>query len=426
MPSGVKRERIAIVGSGVSGLVAAYLLDPHHDVTVFEANSYVGGHVDTHEVTLADQTVYVDTGFIVYNDRNYPYFSALLAELGVATQDSEMTFSVVDRRTGSEYAGTNLNALFATRKNLVRLRFWKMLIDIVRFNRAAKKLLAREDLSLSVGEFVKRKRFGAAFINDYLIPMGSSIWSANPQTFDAFPAGPLAQFFHNHGLLSLGNRPQWRTVTGGSKNYVRAITSRLKNPVVLGTPIASITRNSSGVELTSPAFQTPQQFDRVLLATHADTSLAMLSDPSELEREILACFPFQENLVQLHTDSSMLPERDLARASWNYLSYADDSSVAVLTYYANKLQRIDSKVDLCVTLNAKQHVDPKTIIAERHYTHPVYDEKAFRAQTRHAEIDGVSNTHFLGAYWGYGFHEDGASSAYRVAEKLIPKDSLLD
>jgi uncharacterized protein len=423
MSSESRRERIAVVGSGVSGLVAAYLLDDHHEVTVFEANSYVGGHVDTHEVQVAEGPVYVDTGFIVYNDRNYPYFRSLLAELGVATQESEMTFSVTDRRTGSEYAGTNLNALFATRSNIVRPRFWRMLIDILRFNRAAKGLLVKEDLSLSVADFIAQKRFGKAFINDYLIPMGSSIWSANPQTFDAFPAGPLAQFFHNHGLLSLGNRPQWRTVTGGSAHYVRAITSTLHNPVRCNTPISSITRSASGVELTSPTFSSPQHFDRVLIATHADTTLAMLSDATDLEREILGCFPFQDNVVQLHTDSAMLPSRELARASWNYLSYGDDTTSAVLTYYANKLQRIDTVVDLCVTLNAKEHVDPSKVIAERHYTHPVYNERAFRAQKRHGEIDGIANTHFLGAYWGYGFHEDGAASAYRVAEKLIPKDS---
>ncbi|MEI6710474.1 MAG: FAD-dependent oxidoreductase [Actinomycetota bacterium] len=426
MPSSAKRERIAVVGSGVSGLVAAYLLDPHHDVTLFEANTYVGGHVDTHEVHLDDQTVHVDTGFIVYNDRNYPYFSALLEELNVTTQESEMTFSVVDRPSGNEYAGTNLNALFATRSNMLRPKFWRMLIDILRFNRAAKKLLAQEDLSLSVAEFLKEKRFGKPFITNYLIPMGSSIWSANPQTFDAFPAGPLAQFFHNHGLLSLGNRPQWRTVTGGSATYVRAITSRLKNPVRCDTVITTITRTATGVELQSPTFSAPQVFDRVLLATHADTALAMLVDASELEKEILGCFPFQDNLVQLHTDTSLLPTRELARASWNYLSYGDDATAATLTYYANKLQQIESSADLCVTLNAKEHVDPKKVLAEMRYTHPVYDEKAFRAQKRHSEIDGLSRTHFLGAYWGFGFHEDGAASAYRVANKLISKETPLD
>ena len=426
MSSWPTRERIAIVGSGVSGLVTAHLLNQEHDVTVFEANSYVGGHVDTHEVSLADQTVFVDTGFIVYNERNYPYFSRLLRELDVATQDSEMTFSVVDRKSGNEYAGTNLNSLFATRKNLLSPSFWRMLIDILRFNRSAKKLLAKEDLSLSVADFIRQMKFGQAFIHNYLIPMGSSIWSANPQTFAAFPAGPLAQFFQNHGLLSLGNRPQWRTVTGGSWNYVRAITAGLKNKVECDTPISSITRTPDGIEINSPKFDSEKLFDRVILATHADTSLSLLKDASDLEKEILGSFPFQDNLVQLHTDSSMLPSREIARASWNYLSFGDNSEAATLTYYANKLQRLETKVDLCVTLNAKEHVDPNSVIAEMHYTHPVYDEGAFRAQKRHDEIDGVRNTHFVGAYWGYGFHEDGAASAYRVASKLVTKDLSLD
>ena len=426
MSSESKRERIAIVGSGVSGLVAAYLLDSHHEVTVFEASAYVGGHVDTHEVAVKEGPVFVDTGFIVYNDRNYPFFRSILAELGVATQESEMTFSVTDRRTGSEYAGTSLNALFATRSNIFRPRFWRMLIDILRFNRAAKDLLVKEDLSLSVADFIAQKRFGKAFVNDYLIPMGSSIWSANPQTFDAFPAGPLAQFFNNHGLLSLGNRPQWRTISGGSATYVRAITSRLKNPVECSTPINSISRTESGVVLHSPTFTTPRHFDRVLIAAHADTALSILDDPSELEREILGCFHFQNNVVQLHTDSSMLPKRELARASWNYLAFGDDTTSAILTYYSNKLQRINSSVDLCVTLNASDRVSTELVIAERHYSHPVYNEGAFRAQKRHEEIDGIRNTHFLGAYWGYGFHEDGAASAYRVAAKLIPQGITLD
>jgi predicted NAD/FAD-binding protein len=426
MSSESKRERIAIVGSGVSGLVAAYLLDSHHEVTVFEANAYVGGHVDTHEVAVHEGSVFVDTGFIVYNDHNYPFFRTILAELGVATQESEMTFSVTDQRTGSEYAGTSLNALFATRSNFFRPRFWRMLIDILRFNRAAKDLLIKEDLSLSVADFIAQKRFGKAFVNDYLIPMGSSIWSANPQTFDAFPAGPLAQFFNNHGLLSLGNRPQWRTVTGGSATYVRAITSRLKNPVECNTPITSISRSESGVVLHSPIFATPQSFDRVLIATHADTALSLLDDPSELEREILGCFHFQNNVVQLHTDSSMLPTRELARASWNYLAFGDNTTSAILTYYSNKLQRINSSIDLCVTLNASDRVNSELVIAERHYSHPVYNEGAFRAQKRHGEIDGSRNTHFLGAYWGYGFHEDGAASAYRVAAKITPQGIALD
>lgn len=420
MTSSKKRESIAIIGSGVSGLVAAYLLDKHFEVTVFEANSYVGGHVDTHQVSLQGISYAVDTGFIVYNNRNYPLLSGLFAELGVQTQESEMTFSVTDLKTGSQYAGTNLNSLFATRKNLLRLSFWKMLTDILRFNRLAKKLVAADDLSTSVGEFLRANEFGPEFINNYLVPMGSSIWSANPQKFDEFPVTPLAKFLNNHGLLSLGNRPQWRTVVGGSANYVAAIRAALSKPVVIDTPITSVTRTEQGVLVDSPRFLKPQKFDRVIFATHADTTLSLLRDSNPLEREILGAFGFQENLVQLHTDSNLLPTKALARASWNYLKHNDGSTAATLTYYANILQRLNAPLDLCVTLNSAAYVDSTKVLATMTYSHPVYNEVAFRAQERVEEIDGHRNTHFIGAYWGYGFHEDGAASAHRVAKKLLP------
>ena len=414
-----RRERVAVIGSGVSGLVTAHLLHPHADVTVFEADSTVGGHVNTVEVVDGERTIGIDTGFIVYNERNYPRFTALLDDLGVETQPSDMSFSVSSRKSGLEYAGTNVNTLLARRTNALRPSFVRMLFDVTRFNRAARDLLSRDDLSLTIAQFLDEGRYSRSFVDDYLVPLGASIWSANPQTFTEFPAAPLARFLDQHGLLSLGDRPKWRTVTGGARHYVDALIRPLGERVRTNCPVRHVARDESGVLVRSGAYPEGERFDRVVFATHADTALALLERPTDDEKEILGAIRFQFNRATLHTDASLLPRRPRARASWNYLQTGEDSSAPVLTYYSNRLQGIVSSTDYCITLNADDAIDPTTVLASFDYTHPVFDEAALRTQRRHHEVDGHHRTHFVGAYWGYGFHEDGAQSAHRVARRIL-------
>ena len=414
-----RRERVAVIGSGVSGLVTAHLLHPHADVTVFEADSTVGGHVNTVEVVDGERTLGIDTGFIVYNERNYPRFTALLDDLGVETQPSDMSFSVSSRKSGLEYAGTNVNTLLARRTNALRPSFVRMLFDVTRFNRAFRDLLSRDDLSLTIAQFLDEGRYSRSFVDDYLVPLGASIWSANPQTFTEFPAAPLARFLDQHGLLSLGDRPKWRTVTGGARHYVDALIRPLGERVRTNCPVRHVARDESGVLVRSGAYPGGERFDRVVFATHADTALALLERPTDDEKEILGAIKFQFNRATLHTDASLLPRRPRARASWNYLQTGEDSSAPVLTYYANRLQGIVSSTDYCITLNADDAIDPTAVLASFDYTHPVFDEAALRTQRRHHEVDGHHRTHFVGAYWGYGFHEDGAQSAHRVARRIL-------
>ena len=414
-----RRERVAVIGSGVSGLVTAHLLHPHADVTVLEADSTVGGHVNTVEVVDGERTLGIDTGFIVYNERNYPRFTALLDDLGVETQPSDMSFSVSSRKSGLEYAGTNVNTLLARRTNALRPSFVRMLFDVTRFNRAFRDLLSRDDLSLTIAQFLDEGRYSRSFVDDYLVPLGASIWSANPLTFTEFPAAPLARFLDQHGLLSLGDRPKWRTVTGGARHYVDALIRPLGERVRTNCPVRHVARDESGVLVRSGAYPGGERFDRVVFATHADTALALLERPTDDEKEILGAIKFQFNRATLHTDASLLPRRPRARASWNYLQTGEDSSAPVLTYYANRLQGIVSSTDYCITLNADDAIDPTAVLASFDYTHPVFDEAALRTQRRHHEVDGHHRTHFVGAYWGYGFHEDGAQSAHRVARRIL-------
>ena len=417
--------RIAIVGTGISGLTCAHLLDPAHDVTVFEAGSWVGGHTNTVDVELPapDGTVErhaVDTGFIVFNERNYPNFVTLLDRLGVASQPSEMSFSVRNERTGLEYRGTNLNTLYAQRANALRPSFTRMLLDIVRFNRRARRLVTEgADLDLSLEQFIEQGGYSQRFRDDFLVPLGASIWSADPETFLRFPAEAYCRFMGNHGLLELRGLPTWRTVTGGSRRYVEALTARLRRPVRTETPVGKLVRRSdpsrpfgAALELVTP--DGPESFDAVVLACHSDQSLELLGDPSRVEREVLGAIRYQYNLATLHTDSRLLPREPRARASWNYHLGAGSGREATLTYWMNNLQRIESSHDLLVTLNRPGEIDPSTVLAEFGYDHPVFDAAAMAAQRRRAEVQGARGTFFAGAYWGYGFHEDGVSSALDV------------
>ena len=412
-------SKIAIVGAGVSGLTAAHLLHKAHDVTVFEANAYAGGHTNTIRVDTAHETHHVDTGFIVFNDRNYPNFEKLLERLGVAHQPSDMSFAVSDERGDFEYASTGANGVFANRAHLAKPWFHRMLADVVRFQRAARELLAARDLpSPSLGHWVEELRFSRPFIDRLIVPQASAVWSADPRQMWSFPARFLVEFFANHGMLGLRDRPQWRTVKGGSARYVEALTSPWRDRLRLDTPVDAIHRAGDHV-LVKPRGEESQRFDEVVLATHSDQALKLLADPSELEHELLGAIPYQPNEAVLHTDAKLLPRRRRAWASWNYHLLQDPPGKTTVTYHMNRLQSLDSRDQFCVTLNRSEAIDPSKVIRTISYAHPVFTEAGAAAQARHDEISGRhTRTHFCGAYWGWGFHEDGVKSGVRVAERF--------
>ncbi len=412
--------RIAIIGAGISGLTVAHLVDPVHEVTVFEAAAYAGGHTNTVRVDAAYETHHVDTGFIVFNDRNYPRFERLLQRLGVASQPSTMSFSVSDGRGDFEYSGASPNGLYAKRAHLVTPWFQRMIADLVRFNRAARSLV--RDLpagaeQLSLGHWLERHRFSRPFIERLIVPQAAAVWSADPAQMWTFPARFLAEFFDNHGLLGLADRPQWRTVSGGSAQYVEALVGRLRGRIRLQTPVRSVVRADDHV-LVTPRGGEPERFDEVVLATHSDQALALLGDGTDREHELLGALPYQANEAVLHTDAGMLPRRRRAWASWNYHLLDNPGQRATVTYHMNRLQSLQSEQEFCVTLNRSEAIDPSRIIRRIAYSHPVYTPAGVGAQRRVAEISGRNRTHFCGAYWGWGFHEDGVVSAERVAAGL--------
>lgn len=407
--------KIAIVGTGVSGMLAAHLLHKDHDLTVFEADDRIGGHSNTVEVELGGRTYPVDTGFIVYNDWTYPNFIRLLDRLGVENQTTEMSFSVRCDRTGLEYAGSSIDTLFAQRANVVRLSFYRMLLDIVRFNRHAKSFLRREDFQTTMSQFIAAQRYSTPFVEQYILPMMAAIWSAKPFDIQDFPARHFLRFFENHGLLNLKDRPRWRTVKGGSKSYVEPLTRPFRDRIRTSSPVDSIHRDRDGVTVSARGGEA-ERFDQVVIAAHSDQALCMLQDPSPAEREILGAIGYQENEAILHTDASVLPRSRRAWASWNYHIPEAGSNRVALTYHMNTLQGLDAPEEFCVTLNQDTMIDPGKIIRRIMYHHPVFDTPAIEAQHRHGEISGfATRTHYCGAYWGYGFHEDGVNSALRVA-----------
>jgi len=415
------RMKIAIVGTGVSGLVCAHLLGRSHDITLFEADDRAGGHAHTVQVDLPDGSFDVDTGFLVYNERNYPGLVALFDDLGVATEPSDMSFGVCDEVSGLEWKGSSFDTVFAQRRNLVRPSFLRMLADIVRFNRRARALLdGPPDTTVSLGDLLASGRWSSQFLDWYLIPMGSSIWSADPSTFLNIPAVTFARFFANHGLLEYGNQPDWRTVTGGSRRYVDAILRTSGTRVRLDEPVTKITRTADDVEVHTSAG--PEHFDQIVVAAHSDQALELLSDPSPVEREVLGAIRYQPNRATLHTDVRLLPANRKAWASWNYHRVSDVPARATLTYRLRSLQGIASRDELLVTLNRDEAIDPATVLRTFDYAHPVYDVAAIAAQARHEELNGQSRTWFAGAYWGYGFHEDGVQSARVVCRRLAGED----
>ncbi|MBD3169791.1 MAG: NAD(P)-binding protein [candidate division Zixibacteria bacterium] len=417
MDSFDRPQKIAVVGTGISGLTASYLLSRRHDITVFEANDYIGGHTHTVDVQSSEGTYAIDTGFIVFNDRTYPNFQKILNQLGVAYQKSSMSFSVRDDRTGLEYNGTSVNKLFAQRRNLINSAFYRMLFDILRFNKRARALLEEKNETLTLGEFIEQSRLSAGLREQYLIPMGAAVWSANPESMRDFPALYFIRFFENHGLLGFGNRPRWLVIKGGSREYVKAITKTFAGRIRLSTPVRSIRRHDDYVEVYSDDNE-PERFDLIVLACHSDQALKMLADPSEEEQDILGAIGYQPNDTVLHTDTSILPRKKLAWGSWNYLVPLRQQQRVAVTYYMNHLQSLRAKNDYCVTLNYTPNINRDEILREFEYHHPVYTIKGIEAQRRRDEICGQRRTFYAGAYWGFGFHEDGVRSALHACEKL--------
>ena len=408
--------RIAIIGSGVSGLVCSYLLSRDHEVTLYEAEDRAGGHANTLSVTLDGVEHAVDTGFIVYNERNYPVVSNLFAQLGVATRPSDMSFAMSDDAADLEWCGTSLVSVFAQRRNLARPAFWRMLRDVVRFNRSARAFLAEpENLGYTLEDFLEGGHYSAAFIDWYLVPMGAAIWSADPEEFLRFPAAAFIRFFDNHGLLGIRDRPQWRTVVGGSVQYVTAITQSLGEGLRLATPVWSVARDDDGVTVTTASGV--ETYDHVVMATHSDQALALLETPTTAEHDVLASISYSSNEATLHTDERLMPRRRQARASWNWRR-RPGVRAATLTYDLTRLQGLSTSRPLYLTLNQSGAVDPQQMLAQMTYRHPVFDSTAMAAQRRHAEISGRDRISYVGAYWGFGFHEDGARIAVQVCRSL--------
>jgi predicted NAD/FAD-binding protein len=401
--------KIAIIGSGISGMTAAYLLHGDHDIEVFEANDYIGGHTHTIDVRRNKEHYAVDTGFIVFNRVTYPNFCKMMDRLGVESQSTEMTFSVKDEQTGLEYSPHTLNTFFAQRRNLLSPSFYRMIYDIFRLRRELNSLLEGKD-EIEIGRYLKKKGYSRRFKQHFIVPLGSSLWSADPHRFQEFPLRTFVRFFKNHGFLNIINPFQWLVIKDGSRSYVEKLIATYSDKVRLSCPVKKMARKDDCVELNLPSGKT-ERFDHVVLATHSDQALTLLSDASQAEREILSAIPYQENLAVLHTDRSLLPNRRSIWSSWNYLIPKKDTGRAALTYDMNILQSIQSPDEFCVTLNRPDDIDVDKEIGRFLYHHPVFTRDALAAQKRHGEISGVNRTHYCGAYWGYGFHEDGVNSA---------------
>ncbi|MGE8150548.1 NAD(P)/FAD-dependent oxidoreductase [Pseudomonas vancouverensis] len=405
--------KIAIIGSGISGLTSAYLLNRAHEITLFEASDWIGGHTHTLDVSVEGQRYAVDTGFIVFNDWTYPNFMRLLSQLGVRYKATEMSFSVNDPDSGFEYNGNSLNSLFAQRSNLLSPGFWGMLRDILRFNKEAQRDLAAGTIAadITLDSYLAAGGYGERFILHYIVPMGAAIWSMSMADMLSFPLRAFVRFFKNHGLLSVSNRPQWQVIEGGSSAYIAPLTASFRERIRLTCPVSRVERNEQGVVIHSTAGREP--FDKVVFACHSDQALRLLSAPTHAERSILGALPYADNEVVLHTDTGLLPERKLARASWNYR--LGSVGQAAVTYDMNILQGIHSDTTFCVSLNQSAGIDPAKVLARFTYAHPQYSLAAVAAQARWEELNGANHTWYCGAYWANGFHEDGVVSALRVA-----------
>ena len=414
----MEKQRIAIIGSGISGLTTAYLLHKSHEITLFEANDYIGGHTHTVKVAQGEQSYDIDTGFIVCNDRNYPNFLKLMDKLNIAMQPTEMSFSVRNNPLGLEYNGHNLNTLFSQRRNLLRPKFYRLIRDILYFNEAAKKAIEEgvaENITLDT--FVNQQSLSDIFKNNYLLPMAAAIWSCSMEQAGEFPLQFFLKFFLNHGLLDIKNRPQWYAVKGGSKTYIDPMTSGFKDQIRLSTPVNSVVRDDSWIEVNHATGK--ETFDQLVFACHSDQALDLLKNASIEEKAILGELLYQQNDVILHSDASLMPKKSLSWASWNFLAGEQEhNDPTLVTYCMNILQGIASDQPFLVSLNARHKIDPEKIIGEYDYTHPVYSVAGMKAQSRRNEISGVGRIHYCGAYWYNGFHEDGVRSALDIGEKF--------
>jgi len=413
--------KIAIIGSGISGLTSAYLLNRKHDVTIFEANDYIGGHTHTHNIDIDGKNYSIDTGFIVYNERTYPNFIKLLDQLNIERQLSTMGFSVKSASQDYEYAGESLNTLFAKRSNIFRIGFWRMLYAMYHFGKKADSLGRGLDVSMTLGDYLVDENYSSEFINYFIIPMGAAIWSTPANKVLDMPAYFFIKFFYNHGMLELTNRPNWWVIKNGSSEYIKKITIGFEDKIHLSTPVKKVSRVEGGVEIVLFKKDKALKFDSVIFATHSNQALDILDDPSDAEKDILGSIPYQKNNILLHTDSSVLPRRKLAWASWNYQLDSDPNSPVILTYNMNILQTIEANKTFCVTLNDSDSVDKKSILKKITYHHPLFTVNAIEAQKRKSEISGVNNTYYCGAYWRNGFHEDGVVSALDVCSSFGEK-----
>jgi predicted NAD/FAD-binding protein len=415
-------SRIAVIGSGISGLAAAYYLSRKHDVFLFEREGRLGGHTHTVTVESSRGPLAVDTGFIVHNDRTYPNLIKLLGELGVPRVASDMSFAVSCRKSGYEYSSRGLRGYFAQKRNMLRAGPYHLFREIRRFNREAPRIFACPDAQQwKLGDFLDEHRYSEHFRQFYLYPMASAVWSCAPSATKEFPAAMLIRFFDNHGMLTINGHPQWKTIPGGCSRYIASITAPYQQRITTGVEIRSVARDEHGVTLRFVGERPEMRFDHVVFGTNGDRVLALLEDPRDTERDVLRHFATTRNDVVLHTDDAMLPRRSAARASWNYLLHLDERNghgPATMTYHMNRLQSLDVPENYCVTLNANGHIRTDKVLRRFVYHHPLHTLDALRAQARWKEISGANRTHFCGAYWLYGFHEDGVNSALRVARAL--------
>lgn len=408
--------RIAVVGSGISGLASAWLLSREHEVTLFEANDTLGGHTHTHDIESHGRRYAIDTGFIVFNPHHYPLLSRLFGELGVASQPTTMSFSVHNQASGLEYNATTLDTLFCQRRNLLSPRFIGMVRDLMRFYREAPALLDSDDTDTTLGDYLAQHRYGAVFRDEHLVPMASALWSSPSAQILSFPARYLVQFMANHQMLQVSDRPQWQVVQGGSATYIRALRERWTVHERIGCAVRAVRRDAEGVEVDSA--RGSERFDQLVLACHSDQALALLADADDREHAILGAIPYQVNDTVLHTDASLLPKQRKAWAAWNVHIPREPSDACTVSYCMNLLQGIDAPETFVVTLNRSDAIDPEKILRRMRYHHPQYTHASVAAQSRKAEIQGHRRTWFAGAYWGWGFHEDGMRSAVEVARAL--------
>ena len=409
--------KIAIIGSGISGLTASYLLNKQHEITLFEKNDYIGGHTHTHDISIGEQTFSVDSGFIVYNEKTYPNFIKLLDILNVERQKTTMGFSIKSEVKNLEYAGNSLKSVFAQKRNYFRPSFLQMLIDIIRFNKKAKAEISLSP-EITLGQYLEQNAYSQSFINHYIIPMGAAIWSTTAKLMMNMPALFFIRFFDNHGLLQIKDRSGWWVIKDGSKEYVKKIIGTFKERIRMESEVKTIKRSAGKIFISHTSNGEEEIFDAVVIGTHSNQALKLLADPTKKEQTILGAIPYQTNSALLHTDTSILPKRKLAWASWNYYLDQDERKPVVLTYNMNILQRLDCKETFCVTLNSNDLIDRNKIIKELNYEHPLFTHESIKAQARKNEISGVNNTYYCGAYWRNGFHEDGVVSALDVCKNF--------